>query len=314
MTAPQVSVVIPTHNRNTLLALTLGSVLWQENVSLEAIVVDDGSIAEAVQTVPGLDDPRVRLIRNESAQGVSSARNRGIEEARGAWIAFLDDDDLWAPGKLAAQLQAAAESQNTWAYAGVIKIDERNRIIGGKPPPSPRELIVRLPRWNLVPGGCSGVIATRQALASAGGFDPRLVNLADWDLWVRLARSGPPACAPDPLVAYRYHVRQASLDVDLILREADLVDGRYGSRIDRGALHHYLAHRCLVAGRPLETVRHWVHAALRGQARPVATDVSGMLRARVRQRLRIPQRSDPHAAWRTGAMDWLSTLQDRTGS
>jgi glycosyltransferase involved in cell wall biosynthesis len=314
MTAPQVSVVIPTHDRGTLLALTLKSVLWQEDVSLEAIVVDDGSIAGAVQAVSGLDDPRVRLIRNESAQGVSSARNRGVDESKGDWIAFLDDDDLWAPRKLTAQLEAAAESRCSWVYTGVVKIDERNEIIGGTPPPPPRKLIERLPRWNLIPGGCSGVVVAREALASAGGFDPRLVNLADWDLWIRLGRNGPPACAPDPLVAYRFHSGQASLDVALILEEADRLDGRYGRGIDRGALHHYLAHRCLAAGRPLGTIEHWVRAALRGQARPVATDVAGMLRARVLRRLPLPQRLDPHAAWRTSAMGWLNTVQDHTGS
>jgi glycosyltransferase involved in cell wall biosynthesis len=314
MTAPQVSVVIPTHNRSTLLALTLRSVLWQEDVSLEAIVVDDGSIVGALQTVAGLDDPRIRVIRNESAQGVSSARNRGIDESRGDWIAFLDDDDLWAPRKLAAQLRAAAASHDTWAYAGVVKIDGRNKMIGGTPPPPPREVIEALPRRNSVPGGCSGVIVTREALASAGGFDPALVNLADWDMWVRLGTRGPPACAPDPLVAYRHHVRQASLDVDLILREADLMDGRYGARIDRGMLHHYLAHRCLLAGRRCEAIQHWVHAALDGQTGPVVADVSAMLRARVRRHLPMTHRSDPHAAWRSSAVDWLSTFQDHTGS
>ena len=314
MTAPHVSVVIPTHNRSTLLALTLRSVLWQEDVNLEVIVVDDGSPAGAVQAVSGLEDPRVRLLRTESAQGVSSARNRGIGESRGDWIAFIDDDDLWGPRKLAAQLRAAAASHDTWAYAGVIKIDERNRMIGGRPPPSSREVIEALPRRNSVPGGCSGVIATREALASAGGFDPGLVNLADWDMWIRLGRQGPPACAPYPLLAYRHHSRQASLDVDLILREADLMDGRYGSKIDRGALHHYLAHRCLLAGRRLEAVHQWVHAAFVGQAGPVVADVSAMLRARLRRRLAMRQRSDPHAAWRSSAVDWLSEFQDHTGS
>jgi glycosyltransferase involved in cell wall biosynthesis len=314
LTAPEVSVVIPTHNRGALLALTLRTVLWQEDVSLEVVVVDDGSVAGTVQTVPGIDDPRVRLVRSESAQGVSSARNRGIAEARGDWIAFLDDDDLWAPGKLAAQLHAAAEFQNTWAYAGAVLIDGENSIIGGRPPPSPRDLMVRLPRSNHVPGGCSGVIVTRDALASAGGFDRRLVNLADWDLWVRLARTGPPACATDPLVGYRHHGRQASLNVELILQEADLMDGRYGPRIDRGVLHHYLAHRCLVAGRRADTVRHWLRAALGGQTGPVVVDVATMLLARVRRKFPILQPPDPDAAWRTTATGWLDFLETRIES
>jgi glycosyltransferase involved in cell wall biosynthesis len=314
VTTPKISVIIPTHNRAGLLTLTLASVLWQQHVDLEAIVVDDGSTEGEVGTVPGIDDPRVRVIRTDSAEGVSLARNRGLGEARGEWIAFLDDDDLWAPTKLAAQLAAAVERGRTWAYTGVIYIGKRNEIIGGTRPPSPRELIAQLPRWNLVPGGCSGVIVTRDALATAGVFDPALVSLADWDMWIRLARTGPPARAPDPLVAYRIHGRQASLNVDLILREADLMDGRYGHCIDRASLHHYLAHRCLVAGRRLDTIKHWGLAAVYGRPGPVVADAAGMLRTRVERYVPLPQRTDPHAAWRAKGAIWLRSLQDKVGS
>jgi glycosyltransferase involved in cell wall biosynthesis len=290
--------------------LTLASALWQENVDLEVIVVDDGSSDGTGETLAALHDPRVRWIRHETPEGVSSARNDGIDEARGAWVAFLDDDDLWAPEKLWAQLRAARESDSTWAYAGVVKIDERQRVIGGKPPPAPREVFARLPRWNLVPGGCSGVVAAREALNSTGQFDRRLVNLADWDLWIRLGRTGPPACAPDPLVAYRLHRRQASLDVSLILQEADLIDGRYGQRIDRGALHHYLAHRCLLAEKPRRALKHFGRAALNGDT-TVAADLSRLLWARVARWGGIPGRPGPYAAWRRRTADWLRRLDDQ---
>ena len=104
---PEVSVVIPTRDRSRLLGLTLHSVLWQRGVVVVVVVVDDGSTDDTAQTVAGLADPRVRLVRHDTAQGVSAARNRGITEAHGRWVAFLDDDDLWAPDKLACQLQAA---------------------------------------------------------------------------------------------------------------------------------------------------------------------------------------------------------------
>jgi glycosyltransferase involved in cell wall biosynthesis len=309
MKAPEVSVVIPTHNRRDLLALTLASALWQEDVDLEVIVVDDGSSDGSGETVAALHDARVRLIRHETPEGVSSARNDGIDEAAGEWVAFLDDDDLWAPAKLRAQLNAA-RSGSTWAYTGVVKIDERQRVIGGRPPPSPREVVARLPRWNLVPGGCSGVIAARNALVSIGQFDRRLVNLADWDLWIRLGRTGLPACAPDPLVAYRSHRGQASLDVRLIMREADLVDGKYGQRMDRGALHHYLAHRCLVGNRPRSALNHFARAAFRGEMVPVTTDLSRLMRARLARWGRVPERPDLDVAWRGHAAGWLRELQD----
>jgi glycosyltransferase involved in cell wall biosynthesis len=310
MSGPRVTVVIPTHERLAFLTQTLASALWQRDADLDVVVVDDGSREVDVASVPGAQDPRVRVLRNEVARGVSVARNRGLESAGGDWVAFLDDDDLWAPTKLAEQVAAAEAAEATWAYTGVVKIDERNAVIGGRRPPPPAELARRLPSWNLVPGGCSGVIARREVLERTGGFDPRLVNLADWDLWIRLGRTGAPACAPRPLVGYRFHRAQASLDVELILSEADLLDGRYGVAIDRGSLHHYLAHRSMLAGRRRDALRHFGVAAVRGQARRVARDLAAMSLARVRAGASAPGRSlrDPDAGWRSEAIEWIREL------
>ncbi len=103
-----VSVIIPTRNRRQLLELTLRSVLWQRDVDFEVIVVDDGCTDDTPQMLRDLRDPRIRTVRHERSQGVSAARNHGIAEARGEWVAFLDDDDLWAPDKLTQQLDALA--------------------------------------------------------------------------------------------------------------------------------------------------------------------------------------------------------------
>src|SRR5688572_11855939 len=93
---PTVSVVVPTHNRVRLLPLTLHTVLRQQEVALEVIVIDDGSTEDIDRTVRELDDPRVHQLRHGTSQGVSVARNHGVARAQGHWIAFLDDDDLWA--------------------------------------------------------------------------------------------------------------------------------------------------------------------------------------------------------------------------
>src|SRR4051812_3505416 len=98
--APQVSIVLPTHNRTSMLQQALGCALDQEGVDLEVIVVDDGSSDDTPEVLGRVEDERLRVIRNERPQGVSRARNSAIERANGDWIAFLDDDDLWAPGKL----------------------------------------------------------------------------------------------------------------------------------------------------------------------------------------------------------------------
>lgn len=309
---PQVTVIIPTHDRRDLLRLTLRTVLWQTGIDLEAIVVDDGSTDGTSEVVQAIDDARVRCVRQETPQGVSTARNHGMDLARGNWIAFLDDDDLWAPTKLLAQLEAAEASNATWCYTGAVKIDDRQRIVGGTPPPSPGAVMARLRSSNLVPGGCSGVVVTRRALASAGRFDPRLVNLADWDLWVRLGRTGRPTCVPEPLVGYRIHPGQASLDVRLILNEAALMDRRYGVPVDRGALHHYLAHVCLRAGRKRQSLKHFLLAASLGQVLPVGTDVWSMIRFHLAGSPSSLDPTVPHAVWRRQAQVWLRELQIHT--
>jgi glycosyltransferase involved in cell wall biosynthesis len=309
-----VSIVIPTHNRSRLLTTTLRSALWQREVDLEIIVVDDGSTDDTPDLLRSVGDPRVRLLRHDPAQGVSAARNKGIEDAGGEWIAFLDDDDLWAPTKLARQLRAASDARSTWAYAGAVKIDEAERIIGGTPPPAPRDVMARLPGWSLIPGGCSGVVVARTTLARTGVFDLRLVNLADWDLWIRLARTGPPSFTNQPLVGYRVHTGQSSLDVGLILREAAILEEKHGTTVDRGALHHYLAHKCLLSGRRRDALEHFARAAMKGQARQVMSAGWSLAGGRVRRRFpSIPARPPiAHIGWRQQASPWLSELSRRS--
>jgi glycosyltransferase involved in cell wall biosynthesis len=306
MTAPFVSVVIPTHNRSRLLRMTLRTALWQRGVDLEVLVVDDGSTDDTSTNLRSIGDPRVRVLRHDTPRGVSTARNRGIEEARGEWVAFLDDDDLWAPDKLAYQI-TAAEDRAAWAYAGAVKIDAEQKITGGTAPPAPSDVVRALPQRSLIPGGCSGVIVTREMLSQAGGFDPRLVNLADWDLWIRLARTGRPACAYEPLIGYRLHAGQSSLDVDLIVTEAAVLESKYGIALDRGALHHYLAYRSLRAGKRRDARKHFALAIVHGETRPIATDVIRSL-ARGRSFRRPSVDPDADAAWRRGATRWLAEV------
>ena len=98
----EVTVVVPTRNRAAMLRQALRSVAAQRGVDLEAVVVDDGSTDATPAVVTAIGDRRLRLVRHQRPQGVSTARNRGVAEARGRWVAFLDDDDVWAPEKLAS--------------------------------------------------------------------------------------------------------------------------------------------------------------------------------------------------------------------
>jgi glycosyltransferase involved in cell wall biosynthesis len=308
--APQVSVVVPTHDRRHLLMRTLRTVLWQQDVEMEVIVVDDGSVDDTQDAVAQLADPRIRYVRNRTAGGVAQARNRGAQEAEGEWIAFVDDDDLWAPAKLSEQLKAAHGDGRPWAYAGTVKIDGADRIVGGRPPPPPEWAARRLPTWNSVPGGCSGVIAARALFAEVGGFDPALVNLADWDLWIRFARIALPACATGPLVAYRWHPGNASLDTGLILREARRIADRYGSPPDWGAIHYYLAHLCIRSRRRFKALRHFAAAVARGE-RSAARDVAWFAGRSLKGANRVEEtKAEPQVvAWRKEAESWLSEIR-----
>ena len=106
-----ISVVIPTHNRSALLSRTLASALAQRGVEMRVIVVDDGSRDETAAMLARVGDPRLTILRHEQARGVSAARNAGIAAATGEWVAFLDDDDLWSPTKLAEQVSAATDAK-----------------------------------------------------------------------------------------------------------------------------------------------------------------------------------------------------------
>ena len=133
-----VSVIVPTRNRSALLATTLRTVVRQRDVDLEVIVVDDGSTDDTGGVVAALDDPRVLLIRCPPPGGVSAARNVGAAEAHGEWLAFLDDDDLWAPDKLACQLRAAREAGRDWVYGGAVVIERWGTHHAGTAPRCPR--------------------------------------------------------------------------------------------------------------------------------------------------------------------------------
>lgn len=311
-----VAAIVPTHDRSALLSTTLRSLLWQQGVSLEVIVVDDGSSDATRDVVQRLADPRVRLVRNETSRGVSAARNRGAADARARWLAFCDDDDLWAPDKLARQVAAAEASGRFWAYGGAVHVSIDLQVLSVQLPPSPELLVERLPSWNLMPGGSSNAVVLVDAFDQSGRWDEGLINLADWDLWARLAQNGPPAQVRAPLVGYRIHGGNASRDVGLIMREARMIDGRYGAKLDDGELHHYLAWLYLRRGRHRPALTHLATAAVRGQGRAVARSVTGIAQRGLAKAAGVARpRSKPgHEEWIAEAEAWIARLRESEGS
>jgi glycosyltransferase involved in cell wall biosynthesis len=224
---PEVSVVIPTRDRWELLARSAGSALGQRDVSIEVIVVDDGSSTRAPDWLASSEDERLALCRGEVSGGVAHARNTGIAQARGDWIAFLDDDDVWAPGKLRAQLDTASAAPSDFVYSGAVIVDGRLDPLRLWPPPGPEELRQLIRERNAIPAGQSNVLAKTTLVRELGGFDEELSMIADWEMWIRLVAAGTGRVCPEVHVAWVIH------DANM-----HLVDRGYGAEFDHLADRH----------------------------------------------------------------------------
>lgn len=315
---PEVSVVIPTRDRAGLVLGAVHTAATQQRVDVEVIVVDDGSTCDVAGTVGDLH-PDVTVLRNDRSEGVSAARNRGIAHAGGEWVAFLDDDDLWAPDKLVDQLACLTATGRDWCYTGAVSITPDLRIVHGTRPDAAEVVHRDLPVRNRLPAGPSNVVVRRALLAETGAFDVGLRPHADWDQWIRLARTGPPARVERPLVGYTLH--EANMSVrgsrvapdDPWLREVDVIERRYadlraGREIDRGLVWRWLA------GTHLRR-RHWGPAA-HAYARAIRAAPAESLRlgARALASTGIGPtsafRARPDEAWRRDAERWLAPLRD----
>src|SRR5713101_1126617 len=203
---PLVSAIIPTHNRATLLPTALDSVYAQEGIGeqfdLEVIVVDDAS-TDSTPNIVRQSYPSARYIRLGKNQGVSGARNSGLAASQGAFVAFLDDDDVWLPHRLRAQLPVLERHPEAGAVYGQVYYPSRNRV--GQEYP---ELSRARSGWvfkSLLMGNfmtVHSVLVRREALEKTGYFDERLSSHEDWDMWLRLSFHFPFLFLPGVVAVY----------------------------------------------------------------------------------------------------------------
>lgn len=267
MTTPLVSVVIPTSNRWKLLSTSaLPSALGQLDVEHEVIVVDDGSADDTPERLAELEEPRLRVLRHDAPLGVSRARNSAVGVARGRWVAFLDDDDLWAPRKLRVQLDRAAETGATFVYAAAVAVDEQRRLLSALPLPDPETLLETLRTGSAIPAGPSNVLVRSDVLVEAGGFDESLSHSADWDMWIRIARHGRAAASEEVLVARVEHPqRMLFRDRPDVAAEVDsLMRKHFPEHVrEAGGLDEWLAVEHFQLGFRVRAARHFLRAAVR---------------------------------------------------
>jgi glycosyltransferase involved in cell wall biosynthesis len=194
-----VSVVIPCYNGAKFLREALESVLGQTHPVLEVIVVDDGSTDDSAAIAESFGTP-VRVIR-QSNQGESVARNRGIEAAVGAWIAFLDADDLWLPNKIAAQISAASPRTT------IVGTAVRDQWMEEERPDTPHPIVPVLDWMDYCfTHGCPCHISSLMVRAGFQARFPEWTRYGEDALFVLdLLREGDAVQCPEVLTVYRRH-------------------------------------------------------------------------------------------------------------
>ncbi len=213
MTDPRVSVVIPTYNRASMLTRAVDSVLAQTFTDFELLIVDDCSADETPDVATGLvnADSRIRSFRHRRNRGQSASRNTGIANARGEYLAFLDDDDEFLPTKIEEQVKAldVAGPEVGMVYVWLSRIGPAGELVGS----SSRTLegYVFEEGLSLRFPACIGSTAMLRSSAFdvVGGFDETLLSAEDADFFCRVAKHFRIAVIPQFLT--RYHLGHPSL-------------------------------------------------------------------------------------------------------
>lgn len=242
----KVSAVVPVYNAAKYLRETLAGLLGQTEPPDEIIVVDDASNDNTVEVAAGiaLTTDKIKLYRLPGNQGVSAARNFGINRAGGDWILFFDGDDLAEPSLLSQQLARAGEFKSrgvgspVLVHSAYLQIDAAGAQISGairwkevRPEETVGYLLLRNPIIT-----ASGVLARKDALNKCGGFNPRLRYSEDWDLWLRLAGRGGFGYVDEPLVLVRRHDHNSSKDLTAMLEGERRVLSQYDGETMRAAI------------------------------------------------------------------------------
>ncbi len=210
---PIVSVVIPAYRHATFVRRAVRSALDQRLPGgCEVIVVNDGSPDDTAAVLRDLAEAgTIRYIEQANA-GQAAARNRGLAMAQGRYVAFLDDDDEWPPGRLASHVaRLEADEAAVGCYGPYLLIDERGEPLPDDLPSDyPDGDVKRAFRercWMISPGQAT---FRRAEVQKIGGFDVSLWGSDDWDLYIRLADVGPIRFDPQPALRYRWHGGNAS--------------------------------------------------------------------------------------------------------
>jgi glycosyltransferase involved in cell wall biosynthesis len=211
----KISVIIPAYNGERFLPRCLASVIAQTLKPHEVIVVDDGSTDNTAALAAELG---AKVIQRSNG-GVSAARNTGIQNASGDWIALLDADDSWAAEKLERQA-ACIQSNTVLVYTGVQHFDDSGPH--GVWPAIDPVLAGKMLRY-CNPIVQSSALVKREAILRAGGYREDVCGCEDWDLWVRLQRLGKFEAVSDPLMNYYVYPDSLSANPEVMMKNIEMI-------------------------------------------------------------------------------------------
>jgi glycosyltransferase involved in cell wall biosynthesis len=212
-----VTVVIPAYNAAAFIRQAIDSVLTQTWPLREILVIDDGSTDATGQVLEDYGDS-VRVVHKPNG-GLSSARNRGIREAEGDLIAFLDADDRWLPDKLARQVKLMADHPDIGFCSTKTLVETPDGEPSGEwacPIVQDTLLKTLFLQNGAIPGSGSGVMARRKLFDLVGLFDESLRSLEDIDMWMRLAAATNYRCIDDPLTVIVKHPDSMSRNLEVM--------------------------------------------------------------------------------------------------
>ena len=211
----KVSVVVPNYNYGHYLENAIDSVLSQSYEELELIIVDDGSTDDTRSLIHKFSDPRI-FWYFQGHKGISAARNFGIHQARGEYIAFLDADDFWAPTKIEEQVKSLRfQNELGLIYSGFFLIDQDGQVIAKRSPvkvinPPLKMLLL----GNIISGSSTTAFVPRQVFDIVGEFDEQIKGAEDWDMWIRISEKFSILAIDKPLAFIRLHSQNTTSNID----------------------------------------------------------------------------------------------------
>ncbi|PSB30596.1 glycosyltransferase family 2 protein [Stenomitos frigidus] len=213
---PSVSVIVPAYNSGRTILETIASVQRQTFSDFELIVINDGSTDKTLELLGSIQDSRLKVFSYGNA-GLPTARNRGIAQATGQFITFLDADDLWTPDKLELQVAALKNCPEAGAvYSWTLVMDEKGENFHpGKSVSFEGNVYREMLLSNFIASG-SNIMLRRETIEAVGVFDSTLKSCEDWDYWLRVAPDWIFVVVPKSQILYRQSSGAMSSKIDVM--------------------------------------------------------------------------------------------------